>query len=162
MCRLRNIAMGVWQTDGRTDRQTDGQADRQTDGRTDRQTTDKEIPMCHYASQATQLLCHSVGACVKPYIHHVMSFMKLNTAYFFKSSYKMLISHYFASDVMNVIVDVSEQFLHKFLKTYLIHEIFFLVGGRELHCDKKNLKWILISYNFYETPCLFYISPCQG
>ena len=25
-----------------------------TDGRTDRQTTDKVIPMCRYASQATQ------------------------------------------------------------------------------------------------------------
>ena len=36
-------------TDGRTDRQTDG-----TDGRTDRRTTDKVIPMCRYASQATQ------------------------------------------------------------------------------------------------------------
>ena len=46
MCRLRNIALRVWQTD----RQTDGQ----TDGRTDRQTTDKVIPMCRYASQATQ------------------------------------------------------------------------------------------------------------
>ena len=34
---------------------TDGQtADRQTDGRRDRQTTDKVIPMCRYASQATQ------------------------------------------------------------------------------------------------------------
>ena len=42
MCRLRNIALGVWQTDGQTDR------------RTDRQTTDKVIPMCRYASQATQ------------------------------------------------------------------------------------------------------------
>ena len=45
-------------TDGQTDRQTDGQTDRQTDRRTDRQTdrqtTDKVIPMCRYASQATQ------------------------------------------------------------------------------------------------------------
>ena len=46
MCCLRNIAMRVWQTDGQTDRRTDGQ----TDGR----TTDKVIPMCRYASQATQ------------------------------------------------------------------------------------------------------------
>ena len=38
----------VWQTD----RQTDGRTDRQTD----RQTTDKVIPMCRYASQATQKL----------------------------------------------------------------------------------------------------------
>ena len=37
-------------TDGRTDRRTDGQTER----RTDRQTTDKVIPMCRYASQATQ------------------------------------------------------------------------------------------------------------
>ena len=28
MCRLQNIAMGVWQTDGRTDGQTDGRTDR--------------------------------------------------------------------------------------------------------------------------------------
>ena len=27
MCRLRNIALGVRQTDGQTDRQTDGQSD---------------------------------------------------------------------------------------------------------------------------------------
>ena len=37
-----------------TDRRTDGQTDRRTDGQTDRQTTDKVIPMCRYASQATQ------------------------------------------------------------------------------------------------------------
>ena len=35
MCRLRNIAVGVWQTDRRSD---------------------KVIPMCRYASQATQKL----------------------------------------------------------------------------------------------------------
>ena len=40
MCRLRNIALESV-TDGRTDRQTDG-------------PTDKVIPMCRYASQATQ------------------------------------------------------------------------------------------------------------
>ena len=62
----------VWQTDGQTDRRTDwrttdkvipmcryaSQATQSvTDGRTDRQTdrlTDKVIPMCRYASQATQ------------------------------------------------------------------------------------------------------------
>ena len=33
-----------------TDGQTEGRTDRQTDG----QTTDKVIPMCRYASQATQ------------------------------------------------------------------------------------------------------------
>ena len=47
MCRLvKHSSVSV--TDGRTDRQTDGQ--------TDRQTTDKVIPMCRYASQATQKL----------------------------------------------------------------------------------------------------------
>ena len=35
---------------------TDEQTDRRTDRRTDRQTTDKVIPMCRYASQATQKL----------------------------------------------------------------------------------------------------------
>ena len=43
--------------------------DRQTDGRTDRQTTDKVIPMCRYASQATQ----------KP--EDVMPGMKLSVIY---------------------------------------------------------------------------------
>ena len=55
MCRLRNIAMRDYQesvTTGQTDRQTD----RRTDGRTDRQPPDKVIPMCRYASQATQKL----------------------------------------------------------------------------------------------------------
>ena len=33
---------------------TDGRTDGRTDRRTDRQTTDKVIPMCRYASQATQ------------------------------------------------------------------------------------------------------------
>ena len=37
MCRLRNIAL-----------------ESVTDGRTDIQTTDKVIPMCHFALQATQ------------------------------------------------------------------------------------------------------------
>ena len=41
-CVACETAMRVWQTD------------RQTDGRTYRQTTDKVIPMCRYASQATQ------------------------------------------------------------------------------------------------------------
>ena len=31
-----------------------GKCDRRTDGQTDRRTTDKVIPMCRYASQATQ------------------------------------------------------------------------------------------------------------
>ena len=36
---------------------TDGQTDEQTDRRTDRRTTDKVIPTCRYASQATQKSC---------------------------------------------------------------------------------------------------------
>ena len=53
MCRLRNIALEsvTEKCDRRTDRRTDdGKRDRRTDG----QTTDKVIPMCRYASQATQ------------------------------------------------------------------------------------------------------------
>ena len=41
MCRLQNMAL---------ESVTDGQTDGQMDG----QTTDKVIPMCRYASQATQ------------------------------------------------------------------------------------------------------------
>ena len=54
MCRLRNVAMRDYQKSVTTE-QTHGQTDR----RTDRQTPDKVIPMCRYASQATQklLLC---------------------------------------------------------------------------------------------------------
>ena len=37
------------------------QTDRQTDGQTDGQTTDKVIPMCRYASQATQKQSKSVA-----------------------------------------------------------------------------------------------------
>ena len=47
MCRLRNIAMRDCQ-----ESVTIGQ----TDTRTHRQTPDKVIPMCRYASQATQKL----------------------------------------------------------------------------------------------------------
>ena len=49
MCRLQNIAMRDYQeivTTGQTDRHTD------------RQTPDKVIPMCRYASQATQKSVH--------------------------------------------------------------------------------------------------------
>ena len=45
MCRLRNIALRDYQ-----ESVTIGQ----TDTRTHRQTPDKVIPMCRYASQATQ------------------------------------------------------------------------------------------------------------
>ena len=44
MCRLQNIAMRDYRTDKQTDRHMD------------RKTPDKVIPMCHYASQATQKL----------------------------------------------------------------------------------------------------------
>ena len=58
MCRLRNIALEsvTEKCDRQTHRWTTGRTDRQTDG----QTTDKVIPMCRYASQATQktnLIC---------------------------------------------------------------------------------------------------------
>ena len=49
MCRLRNIAMLDYQ-----ESVTIGQ----TDTRTHRQTPDKVIPMCRYASQATQRGMH--------------------------------------------------------------------------------------------------------
>ena len=45
MCRLRNIAMRDYQESVNIG---------QTDARTHRQTPDKVIPMCRYASQATQ------------------------------------------------------------------------------------------------------------
>ena len=45
MCRLRNMAMRDYQESVTTG---------QTDGQTDRQMPDKVIPMCRYASQATQ------------------------------------------------------------------------------------------------------------
>ena len=44
MCRLRNIAL----------ESVTEKCDRRTDRQTDRQTTDKVIPMCRYALQATQ------------------------------------------------------------------------------------------------------------
>ena len=47
MCRLPNIAMRDYQESVTT---------RQTHTRADRQTLDKVIPMCRYASQATQKL----------------------------------------------------------------------------------------------------------
>ena len=49
-----------------TDGQTDGRTDRQTDERTDRQTTDKVIPTCRYASQATQKLTNDIE-CFSPF-----------------------------------------------------------------------------------------------
>ena len=50
MCRLRNIAMRDYQ-----ESVTTGQTHRQTNRWMDGQTPDKVIPMCRYASQATQL-----------------------------------------------------------------------------------------------------------
>ena len=52
MCRLRNIAMRDYQ-----ESVTIGQ----TDTRTHRQTQDKVIPMCRYASQATQKATQKVS-----------------------------------------------------------------------------------------------------
>ena len=52
MCCLRNIAMRNYQ-----ESVTIGQTDTHTDGRTDRQMLDKMIPICRYASQATQKFC---------------------------------------------------------------------------------------------------------
>ena len=49
MCGLRIIAMRDYQESVTTE-----QTHRQTHGQTDRQTSDKVIPMCRYASQATQ------------------------------------------------------------------------------------------------------------
>ena len=51
MCRLRNIAMHGYQ-----ESVTTGQTHTRTDRQTDRQTLDKVIPMCRYASRATQSL----------------------------------------------------------------------------------------------------------
>ena len=57
MCRLRNIAMRDYQ-----ESVTSGQTD--THRRTDGQTPDKVIPMCRYASQATQKLGESTQSIV--------------------------------------------------------------------------------------------------
>ena len=58
MCRLRNKAMSDYQeivTTGQTDGRTE----------TNRQTPDKVIPMCRYASQATQkFLKHLNAICI--------------------------------------------------------------------------------------------------
>ena len=60
MCRLQNIAMRDYQ-DSVTIGQTDRQTDRQTDTHTHTQTPDKVIPMCRYASKATQKGWSRVG-----------------------------------------------------------------------------------------------------
>ena len=52
MCRLGNTARSDYQ-----ESVTTGQTQRHTDGRTERQTPEKVIPMCRYASQATQKVC---------------------------------------------------------------------------------------------------------
>ena len=49
MCRLPNKAMHDFQ-----ESLTTGQTHGWTDMQTDRQKLDKAIPMCHFASQATQ------------------------------------------------------------------------------------------------------------
>ena len=53
MCRLRNIAMRDYQ---------ESVTIRQTDTHTHRQTPDKVIPMCRYASQATQQKSYNLSA----------------------------------------------------------------------------------------------------
>ena len=55
--------------------------DRQTDRRTDRQTTDKVIPMCRYASQATQKLRETIFIAPEPkaqvhYCDHALSVVR--------------------------------------------------------------------------------------
>ena len=51
MCRLRNIAL----------ESVTEMCDRRTDRQTDKRTTDKVIPMCRYASQATTKNCEPVS-----------------------------------------------------------------------------------------------------
>ena len=51
MCRLRNIAMRDYQ-----ESKTTGQTQKRMDG----ETPDKVIPMCRYASQATQKMAHTL------------------------------------------------------------------------------------------------------
>ena len=63
MCGLRNIAMRDYQ-----ESVTTGQTDRRTE--TDTQTPDKMIPMCRFASQATQkFLKHLNAICILPLIN---------------------------------------------------------------------------------------------
>ena len=52
MCRLRNIALL-----GNQERVATGQTLGRTDRRSDRHTPDEVIPVCRYASQATQKVC---------------------------------------------------------------------------------------------------------
>ena len=70
MCHLGNIPLES--VTEKCDRWTDRQTDRQTDG----QTTDKVIPMCRYASQATQKLCEdeNFGLTWRFNIGHVFGF----------------------------------------------------------------------------------------
>ena len=59
MCRLRNIAMGVWQTDGQTDRRTDRQTDRQTDDG----PSDPYVSLCFAGDTKTDLSDRLVWLC---------------------------------------------------------------------------------------------------
>ena len=59
ICRLQNIAMHDY-LESVTTGQTNGCTDRQKD----RQTPDKVIPMCCYASQATQKLIKTFSNCI--------------------------------------------------------------------------------------------------
>ena len=46
-------------------------------------------------------------------------------------------------------------FVRNFLKIHTFFVKYFNLSV--LSCDKKNLKWIFISYGIYETSCVFYI-----
>ena len=46
-------------------------------------------------------------------------------------------------------------FARNFLKIHTFFMKYWYFS--ELSCDKKNLKWIFISYGIYETRCVFYI-----
>ena len=79
MYRLRNIALRDYQESVTTG---------QTHGRTDRQTPDKVIPMCRYASQATQKLTHCRTQCYGHLRGHmVLSFLGLAYASFIKTNF---------------------------------------------------------------------------
>ena len=78
MYRLRNIAMRDYQKSA-----TNGQTHRQTNRRTDSQTPDKAIPMCRYASQATQKLfiCVTLTNGIRQYIKFINCISIFNHSY---------------------------------------------------------------------------------
>ena len=102
MCRLQNIAIRVWQTDGQTDRRTDRQTDRQTDG----QTTDKVIPMCRYASQATKYKskCAITDICKLTFHCELSFFLLLSERVLGDDAVLSLVVHLTAADLQFVLV----------------------------------------------------------